>query len=97
MLVRRESTPQDVSSLHSDTRSKSGVLTPDTGGSGGSSEGYSNARKRKRDEVPGDNGVEELLSESFSVKVQSFLSHPGCLADNLYSRIPQLHMINPTH
>ena len=78
MLVHSESTPQDASSLHSDARSKTGVLTPDTDGS---AESRSNARKRKRDDVPNDNGVEDLLSESFLVKVWRVLPYPICPSD----------------
>lgn len=91
MLVRSESTPQDASSLHSDTRSKSGILTP---ASDGSAESHSNARKRKREDIPVDNGLEDLLSESFSVKVCCIPPYHRCPSDTLHSHILHLHMIN---
>lgn len=93
MLVHSESIPQDVSSVNPDTRSKSGILTLHTDGS---AESRSNARKRKRDNVAADNGVEDLLSESFSVKVCCIPPYIRCPSDNLYSRVLHLHMINRT-
>ena len=84
MLVHSESMLHDASSLSSDTRPKSGILTP---ASGASAESRSNARKRKREDEPGDNGVEDLLSETFSVKVRCSPPYLRCPPDTIHSRL----------
>ncbi|OBT46015.1 hypothetical protein VE00_03754 [Pseudogymnoascus sp. WSF 3629] len=75
MLVHDEFMAQDASLQCSETRPKSGVLTP---ASDGSSHDGSQviSRKRKRGPVENGGGLEELLSERFTVK-----PHPSSVHD----------------
>ncbi|KFY77922.1 hypothetical protein V498_09215 [Pseudogymnoascus sp. VKM F-4517 (FW-2822)] len=75
MLVHDGFMAQDASLQCSETRPKSGVLTP---ASDGSSHDGSQviSRKRKRDAVENGGGLEELLSERFTVK-----PHPSSVHD----------------
>ena len=67
MLVCNESAPEDAPSPNTDTRSKSGIRTPD---SNGSAESRSNPRKRKIEELSEETGAYDLFNEDFSVKVR---------------------------
>ncbi|KFY96966.1 hypothetical protein V500_02259 [Pseudogymnoascus sp. VKM F-4518 (FW-2643)] len=75
MLVHDGFMAQDASLQCSETRPKSGVLTP---ASDGSSHNGSQviSRKRKRDPVENGGGLEDLLSERFTVK-----PHPSSVHD----------------
>lgn len=68
MLVHDEFMAQDTSSQASETRPKSGILTPASEGSS-FDESQTTSRKRKRDYIGNGNGLEDLLSERFTVKV----------------------------
>ncbi|OBU01374.1 hypothetical protein VE01_00230 [Pseudogymnoascus verrucosus] len=77
MLVHDGFMAQDASLQCSETRPKSGVLTPASDASSHSHNGSQViSRKRKRDPVENGGGLEELLSERFTVK-----PHPSSVHD----------------
>lgn len=73
MLARNGSVQEDAPSRQHNTRSESGILTPDTNGS---VEGRSNSRKRKIEEASEETGAYDLFNEDFSVKARHYL--PSC-------------------
>ncbi|KFY17185.1 hypothetical protein V492_00830 [Pseudogymnoascus sp. VKM F-4246] len=75
MLVHDGFMAQDASSQCSQTRPKSGVLTPASDASSPNGSQVP-SRKRKRDPVENGGGLEDLLSERFTVK-----PHPSSVHD----------------
>ncbi|KFY00989.1 hypothetical protein V490_01125 [Pseudogymnoascus sp. VKM F-3557] len=75
MLVHDGFMAQDASLQCSETRPKSGVLTPASDGSPNDGSQVL-SRKRKRDPVENGGGLEDLLSERFTVK-----PHPSSVHD----------------
>ena len=82
MLVHDGFMAQDASLECPETRPKSGVLTP---ASDGSSHDGSQvlSRKRKRDQIENGGGLEDLLSERFTVKVRTILFLAGQVANSI--------------